>query len=108
MASVSSSTDLSAMRLSLVIHRAPGATRRHHELASDGPGPVRGQEGRDVRDLRCVYHAPDGVASRGIVSEVLLLDFLGGDVQLRGAGGEQTRGGLRARRAGVNAVDRDS
>ena len=50
-------------RHALVIHRPSGATCRHDQLAADGPGLVRSEERRDVRNLGRVDHAADGVAA---------------------------------------------
>src|SRR2546428_8630585 len=95
------------VRCALVIYRSAGPARGHHELAGDGPGLVRRQEDREVGDLRRVHHAVDGVAARRVVRVVASLDFLGRDAQLLGAGGQQARGALRARDAGMDAVHRD-
>ncbi len=47
---------------------APAAYQKT-QLAGDRPGPFRGQEDRDERDLRSVYHATDGIAPRRVWKE---------------------------------------
>src|SRR2546428_2687339 len=90
-----------------VVHGPPGAARRHDQLTGHRPRLVRREERRDVGDLGGVHHAADGVAARRILGEVAALGFLGRDAQLLGSRGQQARRALRARRPGVNAVDRD-